>query len=150
MDFPISVLFEAPTIRSCAALIAQEVGDLPGPGTGKTASARDFTHIVRMNTPKGSKTPFFLVAGMHGNVLNFRNLADLLGDDRPIFGLQARGLYGDSEPHTSIVEAARDYIAEMRRVAPKAPISWAAIQAAASRPWRSPTSWNRKAKRSWA
>ncbi len=44
--------------------------------------------------------PFFLVAGMFGNVLNLRHLAHLIGTDRPFFGLQARGLYGDQPPHT--------------------------------------------------
>ena len=47
----------------------------------------------------GRSTPFFLVAGMFGNVLNLRHLAHLLGADRPFYGLQARGLYGDEEPH---------------------------------------------------
>jgi hypothetical protein len=47
----------------------------------------------------GERTPFFLVAGMFGNVLNLRHLARLLGTDRPFYGLQARGLYGDQAPH---------------------------------------------------
>jgi thioesterase domain-containing protein len=69
----------------------------------------------------GARTPFFLVAGMFGNVLNLRHLAHLLGTDRPFFGLQARGLYGDEPPHATIQDAARDYIAEMRQVQPKGP-----------------------------
>ena len=69
----------------------------------------------------GRQTPFFLVAGMFGNVLNLRHLAHLLGADRPFYGLQARGLFGDAEPHRDIAEAARDYIAEMRQVQPEGP-----------------------------
>jgi len=64
----------------------------------------------------GAKPPFFLVAGMFGNVLNLRHLAHLLGHDRPFYGLQARGLYGDAAPHADLTEAARDYLAEMRQV----------------------------------
>ena len=69
----------------------------------------------------GPKTPFFLVAGMFGNVLNLRHLAHLVGTDRPFYGLQARGLYGDEEPHRDLREAAKDYIAEMRQVQPTGP-----------------------------
>ncbi|MEE9429086.1 MAG: SDR family NAD(P)-dependent oxidoreductase [Paracoccaceae bacterium] len=129
MDFPISVLFEAPTIRKCAALIAARGAATDGDGTtdpkagGKpTKQERRFTYLVPMHTGEGGpKTPFFLVAGMFGNVLNLRHLAHLIGTDRPFYGLQARGLYGDEKPHQSITAAARDYIAEMRQVQPYGP-----------------------------
>ncbi|APZ52509.1 type I polyketide synthase [Salipiger abyssi] len=125
IDFPISVLFEAPTIRKCAALIAEQAGivadEETAEGTPK-APERRFTHIVPMHDGEGGpRTPFFLVAGMFGNVLNLRHLAHLLGADRPFYGLQARGLYGGEEPHRSIEEAARDYIAEMRQVQAQGP-----------------------------
>jgi thioesterase domain-containing protein len=35
---------------------------------------------------------------MFGNVLNLRHLAHLVGSDRPFYGLQARGLFGDANP----------------------------------------------------
>ncbi len=127
VDFPISVLFEAPTIRKCADLIAAR--GVPKDGAEQTqetaapkAPERRFTHLVPMHSGEGGpKTPFFLVAGMFGNVLNLRHLAHLIGADRPFYGLQARGLYGDQEPHRDLQEAARDYIAEMRQVQPHGP-----------------------------
>ena len=70
---------------------------------------------------EASKLPFFLVAGMFGNVLNLRHLAHLVGSDRPFYGLQARGLYGDHKPHETFEEMARDYIAELRTVQPHGP-----------------------------
>ena len=125
IDFPISILFEAPTIRSCAALIAaQGIPTEAGaePVTIAKPAARRFTHLVPMHQGEGGrKTPFFLVAGMFGNVLNLRHLAHLLGTDRPFYGLQARGLYGDEAPHTDVAQAARDYIAEMKVVQPHGP-----------------------------
>ncbi len=128
VDFPISVLFEAPTIRKCADLIAArgvpkdgDEGDAAAVAT-PTAPERRFTHLVPMHSGEGGpKTPFFLVAGMFGNVLNLRHLAHLMGTDRPFYGLQARGLYGGEEPHRDLREAARDYIAEMRQVQPHGP-----------------------------
>ncbi len=125
VDFPISVLFEAPTIRKCAELISARgvsvAGEDASADTPK-APARRFTHLVPMHQGEGGrKPPFFLVAGMFGNVLNLRHLAHLIGSDRPFFGLQARGLLGGEEPHRTIEAAATDYIAEMRQVQPHGP-----------------------------
>jgi acyl transferase domain-containing protein/thioesterase domain-containing protein/acyl carrier protein len=124
VDFPISVLFEAPTIAKCAAMISerigpQETGDAEAP---VETPSRRFTHLVPMHDGEGgSKTPFFLVAGMFGNVLNLRHLAHLIGSDRPFYGLQARGLYGDEPPHETLQQAAADYIAELRIIQPQGP-----------------------------
>ncbi|MEZ5714962.1 MAG: SDR family NAD(P)-dependent oxidoreductase [Paracoccaceae bacterium] len=126
VDFPISVLFEAPTIRACAGMIAAEGVSDESTGSPTAPAAkkpeRRFTHLVPMHQGEGGpRRPFFLVAGMFGNVLNLRHLAHLLGTDRPFFGLQARGLLGEDAPHGTIPEAARDYLAEMRQVQPKGP-----------------------------
>lgn len=127
VEFPISVLFEAPTIALCAAMIRERIGDTSAdgaaPATDKAAAPRRrFTHLVAMHDGEGGeRTPFFLVAGMFGNVLNLRHLARLIGVGRPFYGLQARGLYGDQQPHATLVEAATDYIAEMRQVQPHGP-----------------------------
>jgi acyl transferase domain-containing protein/acyl carrier protein len=83
VDFPISVLFEAPTVRKCAAMISEAGGSAPGAqqdDAKPTAPKRRFTHIVPMHSGEGGpETPFFLVAGMFGNVLNLRHLAHLVG-----------------------------------------------------------------------
>ncbi|MCC5959167.1 MAG: KR domain-containing protein [Rhodobacteraceae bacterium] len=126
VDFPISVLFQAPTIAACAAMIAEQTGldpDADGalPHTDQPARAA-FTHLVPMDGQNNTaQTPFFLVAGMFGNVLNLRHLALLIGRDRPFYGLQARGLLGGDAPHDRIEDAAHDYIAEMRQVQPHGP-----------------------------
>ena len=126
VEFPISILFEAPTIRSCAALIKERGGATAGDGASEDSQSfveeKRFTHLVPMHQGEGGdETPFFMVAGMFGNVLNLRHLAHLIGSDRPFYGLQARGLYGGDDPHTDMIEAARDYIVEIRKVQPKGP-----------------------------
>ena len=128
-DFPISVLFEAPTIEGCAALIREAIGDVAGDVGGvpaRTAESHRSRHnyLVAMDPNRGqggTKPPFFLVAGMFGNVLNLRHLASLVGSDRPFYGLQARGLYGDEAPHETFEEMASAYIEEMRSVQPEGP-----------------------------
>ncbi|WP_272860414.1 type I polyketide synthase [Paracoccus stylophorae] len=124
VDFPISVLFEAPTIAACAALIEDRIGpqDSAASDAPKKTPARRFTHLVPMHQGEGGpRRPFFLVAGMFGNVLNLRHLAQLLGGDRPFYGMQARGLFGEDQPHDNFVDAARDYIAELKQVQPSGP-----------------------------
>ncbi len=128
IEFPISILFEAPTIKKCAALISEQIGGATDTGGLDTASKKTtpakkrFQHLVPMHQGEGgNKTPFFLVAGMFGNVLNLRHLAQLVSDERPFYGLQARGLYGNNKPHNTFAEAAADYIAEMRQVQPEGP-----------------------------
>ena len=127
VDFPISILFEAPTIAACARLIEERIGPQEAGGGDRAAEGtaqpvRRFTHLVPMHKGEGGdRPPFFLVAGMFGNVLNLRHLAHLLGPDRPFYGLQARGLYGDDAPHETLAEAAADCIAEMRQVQPRGP-----------------------------
>jgi acyl carrier protein len=110
VEFPISVLFEAPTIALCADMIRERIGDTgsdassaDAPGAAAAPPKRRFTHLVAMHDGEGGeRTPFFLVAGMFGNVLNLRHLARLIGVGRPFYGLQARGLYGDQSPHETL------------------------------------------------
>lgn len=129
VDFPISVLVEAPTVEAVAGLVAaarpeSEVTDTDGDDDGSTiAPVRPrFAHLVPMHPGDGTAdTPFFLVAGMYGNVLNLRHLAHQIGTDRPFYGLQARGLYGDDAPHETFEEMATDYLAEVRTIQPHGP-----------------------------
>jgi len=86
-----------------------------------TASAR-LMHLVKIHPGEpGPKAPLFLVAGLFGNVLNLRHLGLILGSERPVYGLQARGLFGGLEPHETFEEMARDYLAELRTAQPTGP-----------------------------
>lgn len=122
VDLPISVLFEAPTIARCAALIKAQIGSDTEQLSRSDTQRTRYTHLVAMHPGEPAvKRPFFLVAGMFGNVLNLRHLAHLIGSDRPFYGLQARGLYGDHQPHETFEDMARDYLAEVRSVQPHGP-----------------------------
>jgi acyl transferase domain-containing protein/acyl carrier protein len=123
VEFPISVLFEAPTIATIAARIEAQTGPVAESETGEAMAApaqvQSFTHLVTLNKGDAArKPPLFIVAGMFGNVLNLRHLAQQLGEDQPVYGVQAKGLIGEDAPHTRIEEAAADYLAEIRQVQP--------------------------------
>ncbi|MCZ6834526.1 MAG: SDR family NAD(P)-dependent oxidoreductase [Planctomycetota bacterium] len=124
VEYPISVLFQAPTIGAGADMLRDELGVTLGDEAPSEPKARKpvFKYLVPMNkAPKSDKPPFFLVAGMFGNVLNLRHLAAHLGDDQPVYAVQARGLHGDDKPHTRFEDMARDYLEEIRTLQPHGP-----------------------------
>ncbi len=127
VQFPISVLFDAPTIAKLSDLIDERTGGTASPAEAGTQEPDEvprkqgFTHLVALNRGDPSHAPLFIVAGMFGNVLNLRHLAQQLGPDQPVYGLQARGLMGEDEPHTNVEEAAADYLAEIRHIQPTGP-----------------------------
>ncbi|MEM7747013.1 MAG: SDR family NAD(P)-dependent oxidoreductase, partial [Pseudomonadota bacterium] len=125
-EFPMSVLFDAPTIADCAELIAGST-DV---STADEDHARQisekprtqWTHLVKMHPGRDpNRIPFFICAGMFGNILNLRHLAQQCGQDRPVYGLQARGLLGDQEPHDTFEDMARSNITELRQIQPHGP-----------------------------
>jgi thioesterase domain-containing protein len=69
----------------------------------------------------GKRTPFFCIHAAGGNVLEYHDLARLLGPDQPFYGLQAKGLNGEEEPHTGIKEMAAHYLKEIRDVQSEGP-----------------------------
>ena len=107
-NLPLATLFQAPTVRQLARALRQE---------GWRAA---WSSLVMIQS-SGQRTPFFCVHAAGGNVLEYRDLARLLGPDQPFYGLQARGLNGKEEPHTTIKEMADHYLKEMREVQPEGP-----------------------------
>jgi len=86
------------------------------------ASKIQFAHIVQIHAGRyPHATPLFICAGMFGNILNRRHLAIQIGQDRPVYGLQARGLYGGQAPHETFEEMAASYLEEVRVVQPRGP-----------------------------
>ena len=107
-NLPLATLFQAPTISALAEVMR---GD-SWPAT--------WSSLVVINGG-GTQRPFFCIHAAGGNVLEYYDLARHLGPDQPFYGLQAKGLDGKEEPHTSIREMAAHYIKEMRDVQPEGP-----------------------------
>src|SRR5579884_1948147 len=106
---PLGAIFQAPTIESLATLL--ESG---------SSSAR-WTSLVPIQ-PQGDKRPIFCVHGGAGTILHLQALGRLLAaDDRPFYGLQARGLYGGAPPLLTVETMAEHYLAELRTVQPAGP-----------------------------
>jgi thioesterase domain-containing protein len=69
----------------------------------------------------GSKPPLFLVHGIGGGVLNFAHLANRLGSNQPLYGLQSQGLDGQQAPLTRVEPMAQLYVDEILKLQPKGP-----------------------------
>jgi thioesterase domain-containing protein/acyl carrier protein/NRPS condensation-like uncharacterized protein len=104
----LSTLLQSPTIEQLANLLRQE-------------ECTNAWHSLVPIQPNGSRPPLFCMHGGGLNILIFRELSDALGPDQPLYGLQAKGLDGNAEPHFRIEDMATDYIHEMRTVQPHGP-----------------------------
>jgi pyochelin synthetase len=107
-SFPLSVLFQAPTVEKLADIMR------------KDGWSSNWTSLVPIQ-PGGSKPPFFCVHGGGGNVLIYRELARHLGADYPFYGLQARGLDGSGDYLTTTEAMAESYLREIRELQPEGP-----------------------------
>ena len=121
IEYPISTLFQASTIAQLSQIVRNDsAGDDNAPADSSARKRPAYRFAVPLREG-GDQPPLFVVAGMFGNVLNLRHLALYLGQDRPIYALQARGLYGDDEPHRRFEDMAKDYLAEVREIQPSGP-----------------------------
>ncbi|MBB6048347.1 amino acid adenylation domain-containing protein [Armatimonas rosea] len=106
---PLATLFQSPTLSQLAALLH--------PQTELSQSWRSLVAIQ----PNGARPAFFCVHAIGANLLNYRLLAQHLGQDQPFYGLQSQGLDGLQPPHSSVEEMAAHYLTELRTVQPHGP-----------------------------
>ena len=109
LSLPISLLFDAPTVRALAEIIDRD---------------QSLSMIVPIR-PRGTSAPLFII---HSYLL-YGVLPRIVEQDRPVYGV--RELLGVPEPQT-VVERAASYVKEILRVCPDGPVSLAGWCAAAS------------------
>jgi amino acid adenylation domain-containing protein/FkbM family methyltransferase len=107
-DLRLAILFEAPTVRQLAALVKD---------AGRPAKPVSLVSIQ----PRGWRRPLFCIHANEGDVLFYRDLAQRLGPDQPVYGLQALGLDGTRSLARSVAEMAERYIGEIKTVQPEGP-----------------------------
>jgi thioesterase domain-containing protein/acyl carrier protein len=109
LSLPISLLFDAPTVRALAEIIDRD----------QTLS------VIVPIRPRGRLAPLFVV---HSYLL-YGVLPRILEQDRPVYGV--RELLGPAEPQT-VVDRAAAYVKEILRVCPDGPVLLTGWCAAAS------------------
>jgi amino acid adenylation domain-containing protein/non-ribosomal peptide synthase protein (TIGR01720 family) len=108
-ELPISAVFEAATIEQMSSLLR---GDYRPKGR---------SNLVPLH-PHGSRRPLFFVHPGGGGVGGYRDLAQLLGDDQPFYGLQALDdEENKDESILSIEQRAARYIEAIQTVDPDGP-----------------------------
>ena len=107
---PLASFLRSPTVEQLALLIKQ---------SSSTASKVE-SPLVPLQ-PEGDGRPLFLVPGVGGNVIYFRDLALLVGPGLPVYGLQAKGLDGKSEPLDDVQAMAAHYLRAVRTIQPQGP-----------------------------
>ena len=107
-SLPITALFQAPTVGQFAATL-RDVG-----------WSSPWSLLVPIQ-PRGSKPPFFCVAGGDGNVLFFGDLMRHFDSDQPFYGIQAQGIEGDQPILTQLKAMAAQNLRELRSLQPEGP-----------------------------
>lgn len=106
---PAAGIMQAPTIEKLAQLLRQTNNGSP-----------PWSPVVPLQ-PRGRKTPLFLIHPLGGSVLCYLQLARRLPTDRPLYGVQSRGIDRGQEPSESIEEMAAEYVAAIRNVQSSGP-----------------------------
>lgn len=104
----LATLFQYPTIAELANIIRQENWSAP------------WSSVVLIK-PGGPKPPLFYLHAIGGNILGTYPLANQLGSDQPIYGLQTPGLDGAQIPLSRVEDMAAHYIKEIQNVQPNGP-----------------------------
>ena len=105
-NLPLVTLFQAPNIEELANILRQKGWSAP------------WQTLVAIQ-PGGSKPPLFCIHPVGGNVLCYRDLAHYLGQQQPVYDLQAVGLDGKQAPYKRVEDMAAHYIREIRAFQPK-------------------------------
>ena len=131
VEFPISVLFEAPTIALCAALIRERIGDsgsaadaAPSPANAAGTASQTPLHPPGAHARRRRRRAHpLLPGGRHVRQRAEPAPPGALAGHRSAFLRPAgtRSLWRPGAPHETFEEAATDYIAEMRQVQPHGP-----------------------------
>ncbi|MCM1984908.1 SDR family NAD(P)-dependent oxidoreductase [Lyngbya confervoides] len=106
-NLPLSTLFTAQTIEQLAFLIQDNT------------EIKEWSPLVAVQ-PNGNNPPIFCIHGAGGNILMYRELVPYLGEDQPLYGLQAVGLNGGA-PITRLGEMAGIYVEHILKAQPKGP-----------------------------
>lgn len=69
----------------------------------------------------GSRQPLFAVHIKGGHLLDYYVLARYLDPEQTVYGLQARGVFGNAAPDCSVREIAANCIKSMRQIQPQGP-----------------------------
>ena len=100
--------FEGATVETLTRILEKEKESISWPELVEIKSGGDLA-------------PLFCIHTMGGNLFHYYELARSLSPRLPVYGLQARGVYGKNSPRDNIAGIAADCINAMRQRQPQGP-----------------------------
>ncbi|MFK3815874.1 amino acid adenylation domain-containing protein [Pseudomonas sp. NPDC089407] len=110
-------LMQAPHVTTVAQALTQALARCPVP------AVPSYTAHVAIQTGQAGHAPLFCVPGAGDSVTSFIGLAEALGPEWPLYGLQARGLDGSAVPHSSVEAAADCHVQAIEALYPHGPLN---------------------------
>jgi thioesterase domain-containing protein/acyl carrier protein len=137
VELSMQLLTSDPSIESIAVYLHEHHASN---SSGSVAGSEDISHatdnggewieperqagskmLVRLQ-PEGNLPPLFFVPAGYGDLIAFQEVATMLGQDRPVFGLQAPGARQIKElPKLTLDQLISTYLAEIKTVQPTGP-----------------------------
>jgi hypothetical protein len=109
VQLPLNAVTEQPTVERLAALLRDDHAErLSGP-------------LVAIQDGDGTRPPLFLVHPDNGQAGPYCRLGYALGEEFAVFGVQAGGLYSDTEPRRTVPAMADAYADAVRAASPAGP-----------------------------
>jgi amino acid adenylation domain-containing protein len=105
---PLSTLFQAPTLRELAQILSADLTAEGEPG------------FIVLQGGRGRR-PLYVVHGIYGDVMQYRQLAKAMGPDQPVYGFEARCHSNGELVLRTIEELAATYTRQMRATQPSGP-----------------------------
>jgi acetoacetyl-CoA synthetase len=105
-QLPSVMIYNTPTISALAAELER-------------SSTSRLPPLVLLRA--GSGAPVFIAHGLGGSVIDFYSLVTMIESDRPIYGMQARGIDGVDDPFESIEEMAQYHLDAIKQIQPHGP-----------------------------
>lgn len=100
-SIPLGTLFQSPTIATIAGVISE------------TSSSEKCVVTIQSGS---SRPPLFCIHGQSGSLLMYRSLAQYLGSDQPVYGVQPPTLEDAVPSITSIEDMSSKYVSAIERV----------------------------------
>jgi pimeloyl-ACP methyl ester carboxylesterase len=108
IQLPLNVMTDHPTVEGLATRLRGQNERLSGP-------------LIAIQDGDGTRPPLFLVHPANGQVGSYCHLAHALGEEFALLGLQAAGLYSDTDPVRTVPAMAGAYLDAVRAAQPTGP-----------------------------
>ncbi|WP_313645936.1 non-ribosomal peptide synthetase [Pseudomonas sp.] len=111
-------MMQAPHVTTLGAALARALEAAAQP-----VEAPAYQPLVAIQTGQHGHAPVFCVPGAGDSVTSFIGLAEALGPDWPLYGLQSRGLEGSLVPHSTVEAAANCHAQAIEALYPQGPLN---------------------------